>query len=139
MIETDVKHFWQGALPVEELATKLANCVVDEGLAEPQIRVQMANEAVSKFEVTPKLLLQLVDAVLKRSLTESDLSTIAYILILSEHYTWNGETPEGEIVSTTVFDWDSFDSNFPLSRANVKRWKTYLITGEYVFNDLENQ
>jgi hypothetical protein len=79
----------------------------------------------------------IIKDVLKRDLKEEYLSPLAFILLYSEHYTWNGESADGERVSTVIFDWDAADVNFGLSRSNIKKWQTYLHTGEYKFTNEE--
>lgn len=137
MVETDLISFWKGELDLDTLAKKLSEARLEEPVNGAPILVAMNEDVVEEFEVTRKHLIKIVDAVLKRNLKEIDLNSIAFILILSQWYSWNGETEDGEVVSTSVFDWDSPESNFPLTRGNIKRWQTYLHTGEYSLSSSE--
>lgn len=134
MTELAIREYWEGNLSLEDFAEQLSHCRVTSEEDSTHILVEMADSDKPEFIVTREHLVTLCDDVVrKKNLRQEDLNTIAYVLILSAHYSWYGNTEDGEIVATTIFDWDSPEINFPLSNANIKRWKTYLITGK---NDL---
>jgi hypothetical protein len=137
MKETDLRSFFEGSLSANDLALALDKARLDEPINGAPLLVEQIEPTEEPFEVTAVHLNLILKAALAREIKEMDLVNLAFILLYSEHYTWNGETEDGERVSTTVFDWDASDENFALSRNNLKKWQTYLHTGEYKFTNEE--
>ncbi|MCB0481442.1 MAG: hypothetical protein KDC83_08405 [Flavobacteriales bacterium] len=137
MTEMNLKEYWEGSLSIKELVPLLRACRVLGKDSKVEFKVQMVDSDAPPLEVTSKHLITLCKAALDGWLKPDDLNTISFILLFSEHYHWNGNSNDGELVSTTVFDWDAPEVNFPLTNGNIKRWKSYLETGEYNLFDNE--
>lgn len=137
MTEVSIIDFWTGKLLAKEIAPLLKACRTELGGDKVDFKVQMVDQPTSVFEVTPDHLIQFCDLVLDGWIKPHDLNTVAFVLLFSEHYTWNGETEDGELVSTVVFDWDGPEVNYPLTKGNVKLWKRFLTSGEYELSNNE--
>jgi len=85
------------------------------------------------FNVTPAHLIGLCDAVLAGHLPPADLSVIAFCLVASEHFRWDTDTPDGDIIGETLYDWDSPEINYPLNLQTIAKFRHRLVTGEDTF------
>jgi hypothetical protein len=66
-----------------------------------------------------------------------DLNSVAFALNFSDYFTWDGETEEGERITTATFAWDNPEIDYPLTIENIQLWRQYLSTGEDNFNPEE--
>lgn len=84
-----------------------------------------------EFLVTTKHLLKLCNDAINNYLTFEDLNFIAFAIISSDYFCFDSDTIEGNIVSQTLFDWDSPEIQWPINLRNLQLWKTFLEGGEY--------
>jgi len=85
------------------------------------------------FDVTIAHLVSLCDAVLAGQLPPADLSTIAFCLVASDRFQWDTDTPEGNLLGKTLYDWDSPEINYPLNLQIAAKFRHRLLTGEDTF------
>ncbi|MFT6843646.1 MAG: hypothetical protein ACJASR_002430 [Psychroserpens sp.] len=84
-----------------------------------------------EYTITRNDLLKLCELTLNGKIDLNTLGNIAFNLIGSDFFEWDSNETDGEIISTTIFDWDNPELNYPLSIENLELWKQYLETGKY--------
>jgi hypothetical protein len=87
----------------------------------------------SEFTITRAHLIALCDAVLVGDLPPTDLSAIAFALETSDHFQWDFESPEAELISETLADWSSPEINYPPTLGMISKFRHRLATGEDAF------
>jgi len=85
------------------------------------------------YSVTPEHLVKLCEAVLAMQLDPEALRAVGFGLIASGHFAWDGDTPDGERVASTLNDWASPEVNFRLDLGTVAKFRLRLLTGEDSF------
>ncbi len=71
-------------------------------------------------------LVELCDQFLDGKIDKSKIEKFAWDAITSDEIDWNGD----EIISSTLFQWDNEEIEFPINRVNISLWKNRLLTGE---------
>jgi hypothetical protein len=136
MTEQALKNFFENKIDALTLATALNGSQTPIGRDSTHIAVgQLEDE--DDFPITTDHLVKLCDAVLEGQLQLIDLNTIAFAMMFSDTFDWDGENDKGRIVSETVFAWDNPEIDYALTTENVRKWKHYLTTGESVFDPQE--
>jgi hypothetical protein len=131
MKEKILKDYLNNQVTVDILATDVKDSQEKTSYDVISVHVDKINET-GEYEITKDHLIKLVDDTIEGRLTTTDLNTIASALIGSEYFTWN---ENNKIIEDTIYDWDSPDIGFPLTNENLGRWKRYLETGEYAFDE----
>jgi hypothetical protein len=129
MHEATLRNFFTGSLGVDQLRDDLVDAVVPIGqrtFRHPVI--DMAED----FAVTCAHLVRLCDAVLAGALQPEQLQPIAFCLIASDHFHWNTDSRDGEIVAETAHDWSAPETHYPLTLGTVKLFRERLVTGRNV-------
>jgi len=130
MHEAVLRDYLLGAADVVALRADLQGAVTQTSYdVFSQHVVNMATD----FDVTAGHLVDLCDAVLAGHLPPPDLSVIAFCLVTSEHFQWHTETPNGQLVEATLYEWDSPKINYPLTLQTVAKFRHRLLTGEDTF------
>jgi hypothetical protein len=128
MHEAILRDFLSGATDTAALREDLIGAVDrSEGFHRHHI-VDMAEA----FSVTAAHLVRLCDAVISGSLLPHDLQPIAFCMIASDHFAWDTDTAEGDLVAETLHDWSSPETSYPLIDTTVKLFRERLLTGEDV-------
>jgi hypothetical protein len=128
MQEAILRDFLSGAADAQALRHDLIGAVdASEGFHRHHI-VDMRES----FPVTAAHLVRLCDAVISGSLPAGDLQPIAFCMIASDYFEWDTDMPEGELVTETLYDWSSPETNYPLVDTTVKLFRERLLTGEDV-------
>jgi hypothetical protein len=78
----------------------------------------------SEFDLTRAHLLIACNAFLSGSLSAIDLEYIAFALIASEKFNWDGD--EGNTLAEIISDWAAPEINYPLNVENIKRCRRWL-------------
>lgn len=119
MHESTLRDFFTGSLGTEQLRDDLVDAVVPIGQRTFRHPVVDMPE---DFAVTCAHLVRLchshaesVDAVLAGLLKPEQLQPIGFCLIASDHFHWNTNSRDGEIVAETTHDWSSPEINYPLT------------------------
>ncbi len=122
MTEQILKEYFDGKVPLNTLASDLMGSQVKTGQDITSVCVISITDK-REYVITRKHLIKLCSDTLKGYLTETDLNTVAFSLIVSDYFRWDDSTIEGEIVTNTLFDWDNPDINFPMTTENLLLWK----------------
>lgn len=85
------------------------------------------------FTVEPSHLVRLCDAVVAGQLPPEVLEPIGFGLIASDHFVWDGDTPEGSRVAEALYDWSSPEINFALTVETARKFRSRLLSGEDQF------
>lgn len=127
MHEIVLKNFLCGTISASVLKDDLVGAVVQTSSATS---TQFVTPMQEEFVVTRDHLLQLCDEVLEGWLAPEDLEPIAFCLITSDQFQFEDTTPFNERVLNTLYDWDSPEINYLLTRHTVEKFKKRLLTGE---------
>jgi len=133
MREQTLKDFFLDKVTIDTLSSELKDSQKKTGFDTTTVYVSQIKE-VGEFKISIDHLILLCDAAIEGKLTMTDLNTIAFVLITSEHFTWDLESNIGNRIDTVIYDWDNTEIGFDLTIENVKLWKDYLLTGDYKFN-----
>lgn len=87
------------------------------------------------FIVTRRHLLKLCDLAIDKKITTELLVVISDNLMMSDYFSRDNDSADGEIVSETLSDWGNPDCNCEINDLNLRLWKEYLQTGEYKLGD----
>jgi hypothetical protein len=137
MKETSLRSYFDDEIEIGTLAVDLSNSQEKTGFDTTEVHVDQI-DADGKYELTRQHLLRLCDSCIDGSLTPEDLNTVAFALMISEYFTWeNADPADYAIIERTLFDWDNPDISHPLTLDNFKRWREFLLTGEYNLGDNE--
>jgi hypothetical protein len=90
------------------------------------------------FLLTRNHLLKLCDLAIERKIGVGLLESLSDHLMFSDHFKWDKESEEGDLVSQTIFEWGNPTTNYEINELNLKLWKEYLQTGEYKLGDFNN-
>lgn len=83
------------------------------------------------FRVIPRHLVRLCDAVINQTLPPEVLKSIGFCVIASAQFSW-ADTATGDLVSETLNDWASPETNYPLDHRTVPLFRERLLTGKDV-------
>jgi hypothetical protein len=137
MREQILKDYFLNKPTVDVLGIDLKDSQNKKGFDTTTVTIEKTGESgeSGEFEILIDYLIRLCDAAINGNLTMTDLNTIAFALITSEHFTWDADSRDGKRVETVIYDWDNPEIGFDLTADNVMLWKDYLLTGVYKFNN----
>lgn len=130
MHESVLRDYLLGQIGESRLSADLAGSIVQ---TSHDVFTHYVNEMDGDFQVDPPHLVKLCDAVLSGDLSPNNLEIIGYCLVTSDHFFWEQESKQGELVAETAYDWSSPEINFPLTQANVAKFRDRLLTGNNTF------
>lgn len=130
MNESVLRDYFVGQIDTSLLAKDLKGSVVQTSY---DVFTHYVNEMDGEFRVNPSHLVKLCDAVLAGDLPPGDLSIIGYCLVTSDHFSWEQDSKDGDLVAETAYDWSSPEINFPLTVDNVAKFRDRLLTGHDPF------
>jgi hypothetical protein len=120
--EIVLRDFFLGRATIAELCADLKDAVRNEGPVQKYPILDMSED----YSVTCQDLIKLCDAVLAEELPPSALEPIGFCLIASDHFEWDSDDPDGEIVAETIADWAAPEINYPLTLENVRMFRERL-------------
>ena len=82
----------------------------------------------SKFDLSRANLLTVCDAFLSGGLSAIDLEYIAFALIKSDGFNWDGD--EDTTLAEIISDWAAPEINYPLNVENIQRCRRWLVGTE---------
>src|SRR5205807_1323374 len=91
------------------------------------------NPMDGKFQVDPSHLVKLCDAVLAGQVNPEHLEVVGYCLVVSDHFFYQEQSDDGNLVSDTAFDWASPETNYALTLPNVWKFRYRLLNGYSIF------
>jgi hypothetical protein len=130
MHATVLRDFFLGLVTDEQLAADLTG--TSERVESNSYRYHMT-DLKEDFPVESAYLVRLCDAVLAGTLPAEALADVAFGMIASDHFLWDTDSPDGDRVGNTLFDWSSPEMNFPLNPQTVAKYRHRLLTGEDTF------
>ena len=128
MREAVLRDFFLGKTTVAELRRDLIGAVMSEGNYHWQRITDMEGE----YRVTTRDLVKLCEAVLSMALEPESIEHIGFCLMASDHFEWDNEIPDGEIVAQTVADWSAPEINYPLTLTNIEMFRARLLGCELI-------
>jgi hypothetical protein len=129
MHEEVLKRFFLGEVSAKELADDLAGSLVER----QDVTYHPIKDMGDDFEVRPEHLVHACDAVLSGEIEAKYLEAIGFCIVASDHFGYDTDMPEGDLVGETVFDWSEPRVNYPLTIENVRKFRERLITGRNPF------
>ena len=98
MKEDVLRRFFIGDLITADLKAHLEEAIINEGMVRRHPIVDMTED----HWVTCRDLAKLCDAILTAELPPESLEAIGFCLISSDHFEWDSDDPDGEIVAETA-------------------------------------
>jgi hypothetical protein len=129
MREEVLKEFFVGNVDVKVLAKDLRGAMVTSG----GITKHPIEDMTDTFELRPEHLTRLCDAVLVGDLKPEHLQAIGFCIVASDHFEYDTDSPEGDLVGDTAMEWSAPIVHYPLTLANVAKFRERLITGKDPF------
>ena len=136
MRESILAEFLSGEVTAALLQIELANVV---GANTLQAGENMILDLSYDLEIRRDHLIRLCETFLKGDLDSGQLEAIAFFLIGSDHFVWNSDLKEGELVAEILFDWSAPEINYVLTEQNVSRYLAGLQEGRYPFPSKPSQ
>lgn len=125
MTEQKLKEYFENKISAEELKADVKNSQTKTGFDTTNVYIKQIEEN-GDFEVQKEHLLKLCNDFIFEKLDAEDLNTIAFSLIASEYFDWNGDE-----ISNVIFDLDNPTIGYDINLKNVLLWKNYLENGNY--------
>jgi hypothetical protein len=132
MREEILKRFFVGEVGTDVLAADLDGSMV-EGRDTTRHYIEDFEASEEDFEVQPKHLVSICDAVLNGGIEAQHLRIIGFCIVGSDTFKYDTDVPEGDLVGETVLDWSAPEANYPLTIENVRKFRERLITGRNPF------
>jgi hypothetical protein len=129
MTEKTLRDYFDGEIDSDELSIDLKDSQKRTSYDVTTYYLDKLEEG--EFEVTREHLVKLCDEVISGKLSATDLNTIAFAIIASDYFTWDGHSIEGGRVANVIFEWENPEIGYDITVKNVRLWKEYLLTGEY--------
>ena len=125
-----LRDFFLGQVPAPVLDRDLDDAFVPRSRDSRELRMRDLKEA---FSVTSQHLVRLLDAVIAGEVAPGALQAVGFGMIASDHFEWDGDTPDGERVANALYDWSAPEVNYVLSRETAVKFRHRLLTGENLF------
>ena len=91
------------------------------------------NNLPEEFTVSTQHLVRLCDAVIEGGIPGDCLDAIAFGLIADDNFIWDTDTPEGDRIGETLYDWSAPEINYALTLGTLAKFRHRLLTGEDTF------
>ena len=130
MRESVLAKFLSGEISAALLRLELVNVI---GTNTLQAGKNMVLDLSFDLEISRDHLIRLCETFLKGDINSDQLEAIAFFLIGSDHFVWNSDLNEGELVAEILFDWSAPEINYVLTEENVSRYLAGLQQGLYPF------
>ena len=124
MTEQKLKEYFENKITIDELKSDVKNSQTKTGFDTTSVYIERIDDG--EFEVQKEHLIKLCDDFIAQRIDSEDLNTIAFSLICSDYFDWNGDE-----MSNVIFDWDNPIIGYDINLKNVQLWKDYLETGKY--------
>jgi hypothetical protein len=129
MCEEILKRFFIREVDADVLAADLEGSMTEERNAT----YYHIEDMEEQFKVEPEHLISVCDAVLNDKIEAKYLRIIGFCIAASDHFEYDTDTPEGEIVGETVLDWSAPKINYPLTIDNVRKFRERLVNERNLF------
>jgi hypothetical protein len=135
MTEQKLKEYFEDKLTVEQLALDLKDSQQKTSFDVTAVYIDSLTEG--KFKINKNHIIKLLDDTISEKLLAEDLNTIAFALMTSDYFYWDNETEDEAKISNVIFELDNPEIGYDLTIENLKKWKEYLLTGKYNFDQQE--
>jgi len=122
MREQVLRDFFEGRSSAAELERDVAGSTKRTG---PKASIVSIEDMDSDFVVTADMAVRLCEAVLRGELLPDALHTIGFALMASDRFQWDGD--DDEVLASVIADWSCPEVNYPLTLANVQRFRAWLL------------
>lgn len=130
MKESTLAKFLSGEVGAGVLRHDLANVVGTNTLrAGENLIIDLSVD----LEIGKDHLIRLCEKFLNGDLDSDQLEAIAFFLIGSDHFVWDTDLKEGELVAEILFDWSAPEISYALTPENVSQCLAGLLEGHYPF------
>jgi hypothetical protein len=130
MREEILKRFFLGEISTKVLADDLVGSMIVE---DSVVTRHAIKDMKDDFQVLPEHLVYVCDAVLSSVIKAKYLQAIGFCILASDHFEYNTDTPEGNLVGETISVWSAPKVNYPLTIENVRKFRERLVTGRNPF------
>ena len=96
MRESDLRNFFEGDVDGTWLA---------QALEQQDGAGTLVSDLAAPVRLTPEELLRLCDAQLMEGLPTDGPQAVAGLILESDNFAWDEESPEGELVAEILWDW----------------------------------
>lgn len=131
MHEETLKNFFQDDISLDELLKDLQDSVTE---SKPKSLYQHIIDMDEDFEVTTEHLVLLCDEFISGEMDASVVATIGFCMASSDHFYWDIDDYEGNVISNVIHMWASKESNHPINDVTMMQFRDYLLTGQNPFN-----
>jgi hypothetical protein len=129
MREEVLRRYFLGRASAAELADDLSGSSVERR----DVTYHPIEDMDDDFEVRPEHLARLCDAVLGGELEAGRLEAVGFCIVASDHFCYDAETPEADLVGEVAALWATPRANYPLTTENVRKFREWLVTGSRPF------
>lgn len=130
MREDLLRDYFTGSATAAALSRDLEDSMVS---SSSQVIEHPIVDMQGEFEVRCGHLVRLCGDVLDGHIDPWQLQPIAFCLVASDAFWWDGDTPDGARVAETVGEWSSPEINWRLTSTTVGKFRHRLLTGERLF------
>ena len=125
-----VRDVMIGSAPAHALAIQCGDAYVRQSSQSRRLQWDNLQE---EFAVSTQHLVLLCDAVIEGELPGDCLEAIAFGLIADDNFLWDTDTPEGDRIGETLYDWSAPEINYALTPGTLAKFRHRLLTGEDTF------
>ena len=126
MHESILRDFFLGKVDGNALSKDIEESVA--AMSPPGAPYSKTSDGIvkmdSEFDLSRAHLLIACDAFLSGGLSAIDLEYIAFALIASDNFTWDGD--EDNTLAEIINDWAAPEINYPLNVENIQQCKRWL-------------
>lgn len=123
MREEVLACFFMGTATSSQLANDLNGFEQEISESESVVSIQ---DMQDEFVVTREMALKVCNAILRDEIEPTKLAAIGFALISSDKFMWN----EDDLLGNVISDWSCPEINYPLTLANVQRFRAWLTGAE---------
>lgn len=117
MRESDLRNFFEGDVDGAWLA---------RALERPDGAGTLVTDLPAPVLLTPEELLRLCDAHLMEGFPTDGLQAVAGLILESDNFAWDEESPEGELVAEILWDWAMPEDEAPPTSEAVSAYRRKL-------------
>jgi hypothetical protein len=124
MREEALKQFFAGDLSASQLAIEAMASIKKIGSRETTVEVE---DMALTYSINRENMLAFCDAGINRTLPGEAVTAIAFMLIASDHFEWDGDD---EMISEILSDWSCSEVNYPLTPTTFQMHRRWLLGSE---------
>jgi hypothetical protein len=118
MHEDILKEYFEGKISPQQLNDDLIGSSVRKGPKEISQEIVDMDE---DFLVKPRHIIRLLHDILNEKIDSSYLEVISFALMRSDHFSWDYEDKQNDVMADLFHEWASPEMNYDLSLENIKK------------------